>query len=141
MNQRGRKPPGGRVIVGKFGARPQPPAELTPRQAEIWREVVATEPADFFATATLRGLLADYCRRREAGENVSAIINTFQPEWLKSAEGVKRYKSLLDMRDLEVRGAVQIATKLRLTNQSRYGTRAAATAARDAPRLPRPWEL
>ena len=140
MRQRGRKSASAVVIPGGFGQNPAAPAELTPRQAEIWREVTASEALGFFATAALRGLLADYCSRREAAEHISAIINEFKTEWLKSNEGVQRYKQLLQMRDLEVRGVAALATKLRLTNQSRYTTQSAATAARNAPRGPRPWE-
>jgi len=141
MVQRGRKPAASAVVVaGRFGERPQPPAELTPRQAEIWREVVASEDAGFFRTGALRGLLAVYCQRRDASEGISAVINTFNPQWLTTGEGIKRYKRLLSMRDLECRGASSLATKLRLTNQSRYMPRAAASAARNAPIGPLPWQ-
>ena len=128
------------VVRGRFGERPEPPAELTDEQAAIWREIVASEPANFFGTAALRSLLADYCRHRAAGEMVSSVINTFKPEWLKANEGAKRYHALLKMRDLETRGAISAATKLRLTNQARYTPMAAATASRNAMRGPRPWE-
>lgn len=129
------------VIEGQFGTRPEPLADLTPRQSEIWRETTASEPADFFGTAALRSLLADYCRHREAAENVSRIIDSFQPEWLKNADGAKRYHALLKMRDLETRAASGIATKLRLTNQSRYTPQAAATAARNVAKGARPWDI
>jgi hypothetical protein len=129
------------VIVGSFGTRPEPPEELTDRQSEIWRETVSSEPPDFFNTAALRALLMDYCRHRESAENVSSIINSFQAEWLKSQDGAKRYQALLRMRDMETRAAAQIATKLRLTNQSRYTPQAAATAAKNTGRGQRPWEI
>lgn len=129
------------VVSGNFGQRPEPPDDLTTRQGEIWRETVASEPLDFFNTAALRGLLMDYCRHREAAENVSNVINTFQAEWLKNSEGAKRYHSLLKMRDLETRAACSMATKLRLTNQSRYNALSAATAARNAAKGPRPWDV
>lgn len=142
MGARGRKSAAAEavVITGAFGLRPEPPEDLTDRQAGIWRETVSSEPADFFNTAALRALLMDYCRHRESAENVSKIINSFQPEWLKSQDGSKRYQALLRMRDMETRAAAQIATKLRLTNQSRYTPQAAATAARNVGRGPRPWE-
>lgn len=141
MLKRGRKSEADQsvVIAGSFGKRPEAPEELNPRQAEIWRETVASEHSDFFSTAALRGLLKDYCRHREAAENVSNVINTFQPEWLKSEEGAKRYHTLLKMRDLETRAAAGLATKLRLTNQARYTPLSAATAAKHASKA-RPWE-
>lgn len=129
------------IIVGEFGKRPEPPDYLTERQAEIWRETVASEPADFFNTSTLRSLLADFCRHRQAADDVSAIIDTFKPEWLKNGEGVKRYQILLRIRETETRGAVTMARQLRLTNQSRYTPEKAATAGRNAARGPKPWEV
>jgi hypothetical protein len=143
MRQHGRKSPAAQatVIVGEFGKRPEPPAELTARQAEIWRETAASEPVEFFATAAQRGLLADYCRHREAAENVSAVIDRFNPEWLKNSEGVKQYQALSRIREVETRAAMSMARSLRLTNQSRYGHRAAHTAAANAAKGPRPWEV
>lgn len=143
MAQRGRRSAASdaTVVVGSFGKRPDPPEDLTERQAEIWRATVASEASDFFDTAALRGLLADYCRHRDAAENVSVVINTFQPEWLKSAEGAKRYHGLLKMRDLETRAAAGMATKLRLTNQARYTPQAAATANRSAAKGAKPWDV
>jgi hypothetical protein len=141
--QRGRRPAAAKAVVihGGFGTRPEPPEDLTEKQAAIWRLIVSSEDANFFNTGALRGLLADYCRRRDAAEGVSQIINTFKPEWLKNSEGAKRYKDLLQMRDMEVRGATSLATKLRLTNQSRYNAITAATVARNAPKGPKPWEV
>lgn len=129
------------VVVGEFGKRPEPPDYLTERQAEIWRETAASEPIDFFNTAALRGLLADYCRHRQAAEDVSVIIDSFKPEWLKNGEGVKRYQALLKIRESETRAAKDMARALRLTNQSRYTPMAAATAARNAAKGPKPWEV
>lgn len=142
MRQRGRKRPGAVVIEGGFARRPEPPEDLTERQAAIWRDVTSSEALEFFATGATRGLLADYCRRREAAEGISQIINSFRLEWLKTGEGVLRYKQLLQMRDLEIRGATSLATKLRLSNQSRYTTlRAATTARAELAKVAKPWEL
>lgn len=142
MGARGRKSAAESAVVirGAFGTRPEPPEGLTDRQAEIWRETVSSEHAEFFNTAALRALLADYCCHRESAESVSQIINSFQAEWLKNLEGAKRYHGLLKMRDLETRAAAQIATKLRLTNQARYTPQAAATAVKHAARGLMPWE-
>lgn len=129
------------VVEGKFGQRPDAPAELTAEQAAIWRETVASEAAEFFATAALRSMLADYCRHRASAAVVSEIIDTFKPDWLKAAEGAKRYYGLLKMREAETRAAASLATKLRLTNQSRYTPQAAATAIKHAARGLKPWEL
>lgn len=127
-------------MAGNFGSRPDPLQELTAEQAAIWRETVASEAADFFGTAALRSMLADYCRHRASAAVVSEVIDTFKPEWLKAAEGAKRYYGLLKMREAETRAAASLATKLRLTNQSRYTPQAAATASKNATKGYKPWE-
>jgi hypothetical protein len=128
------------VVAGTFGKRPDPPAELSDDESEIWRVTVSSEASDFFGTAALKGMLKDYCRHRASADKVSEIINVFQAEWLKNADGAKRYHALLRMRDLETRAAADKATKLRLTNQSRYTPQAASTASRSASRGLKPWE-
>lgn len=144
MGQRGRKSSAAAevsVVSGNFGKRPEPPAELSDAEAAIWRETVASEAADFFGTAALRGMLSDYCRHRASADKVSEVINVFRAEWLKNADGAKRYHGLLKMRDLETRAAADKATKLRLTNQSRYTPQAASTASRGTAKGMKPWEM
>lgn len=143
MAKRGRKSSAelGVVIDGGFNERPQPPFGLSARQSEIWKEVAASEKPDFFRTAALRALLTDYCALRESIEDICGVLNSFDPEWLKSENGVKRYKVLTDIREKEVRAAASLATKMRLTNQARYTPQAAATAANNMPRAARPWDI
>jgi hypothetical protein len=143
MIQRGRKSASAQAVVvieGGFLQRPEPPEELTPTQAGIWREIVSGEPTDFFSTAATRTLLRNLCRHTDAGNQVSDIINSFQAEWLKNAEGAKRYQLLLRMREMETRAAASMATKLRLTNQSRYQTTTAARAGNRAAKGAMPWD-
>ena len=142
MATRGRKSAAAlSVVEGNFGSRPEPLAELTDEQSATWRATVSSEAADFFGTAALRSMLADYCRHRASAAVVSEVIDTFKPDWLKAAEGAKRYYGLLKMREAETRAAASLATKLRLTNQSRYTPQAAATASKHAARGLKPWEL
>jgi len=127
------------VVVGGFGARPEPFAHLTDGQAAIWREVTSSEAASFFNTAALLSLLGDYCRHREAADDLSATIDGFDKAFLINVEHAKHLKILLDMRDKETQAAARTATKLRLTNQSRYTPQAAATASRSAS-ASAPWD-
>jgi hypothetical protein len=130
------------VITGAFGSgRPPPPIELTDRQAQIWREVVETEPVDLFATAATRALLVDYCRARETAETYAALIESFDPTWLKTEDGLTRFRSACYGRAVETRAVITLATKLRLTNQSRYQKDAGSLTTRKAASSgQRPWE-
>ena len=142
-NKQGRKSAaelGVTVIGGGLPERPKAPGGLNGPQMDIWNEIVRTEPAGFFNTEALRGLLADLCRRRHAEDVLSEQINDFDPEWLKNDAGVKRFDSLLKMRDRESSAHTRLATKLRLTNQARYTPQRAGTTTNNAPRAADPWE-
>lgn len=142
-NTRGRKSAaelGVTVIGGGLPERPKAPGGLNSAQMDIWNEIVRTEPAGFFNTEALRGLLTDLCRRRHAEDVLSEQINDFDPEWLKDDAGAKRFDSLLKMRDRESSAHTRLATKLRLTNQARYTPQRAATDNRNTSRVAKPWE-
>jgi hypothetical protein len=129
------------VVKVEFNQKAEPPSEMTESQAQIWRDVVASEPTDYFCTAALRAILLDYCQHRDSAADVSAIISTSEPKWMKSDDGLRRYHTLLRMRDLETRAALSCATKLRLTNQARYTPQAASTASRNRKTSKKPWEV
>ena len=101
-----------------------PPEGLTEEQAQVWRTVVESRSADFFSEDAAP-LLEEYCRVvvmcRLLAAQVEAAVAGGDPAELKA---------VLGMRDKESRRMTSIATKLRLTNQSRYTPQAAATAAK-----------
>ena len=129
------------VIDGGFSGhkRPDPPDDLTEAQASIWRKIVSGEPPNFFASQTTRDLLKHLCCHGDTIDQITKTINSFRTEWLRSTEGAKMYEKYLGMRSNETRAFSLIATRLRLTNQSRYTPKAAATAERNAMKV-RPWE-
>ena len=143
MIQRGRPRkdnPAKLVVVPEFGAKPEPPDDMPPEAVAIWRTVVDSEPREFLSTGAQRDLLKDYCRHRATADKVSGIIDLFEADWLKSKDGVKRYSDLCKVRDAEGRAAADKATKLRLTNQSRWQPSTAATRANNAPKGKMPWD-
>ena len=129
------------VVVGQIDGRPVPPKDLTKFQADVWQRTVGAEPLDQFRTAALQQLLKEYCRHCEAADVLEREIAKTQPEWLTDDDGLKRYDKLLAMRDRETKAIGDKATKLRLTNQSRYTPQAAATAAKSTGRALKPWEM
>lgn len=126
---------------GKSATRLAPPSDMTARQQEIWREIVASEPVEFFDTAVNALLLKDLCRHRERVEIVSRIIDEFEHEWIKTEAGLKRWNRMVRAVADEQRQVVACMRTLRLTNQSRYTPHGAATAARHEPKSTKyPWE-
>jgi len=142
VKQRGRKSDRFNVIEGDFaGTRPEPPDDLTPRQRELWTVVANDEPITHFSTAATKQLLRDYCFHREWVERISGQMAEFPPDGLKSEKGRKLFRDLSKTLDMHTRGAASLATKLRLTNQSRYTPMAAATASRNTLKGQKPWEI
>jgi hypothetical protein len=108
-------------------------------QKKIWRDSIAGEPADFFVTAATQALLTNYCRHLHAANEFSDLIDDFPPEVLETAMGMRRYEWLSRMRQRETKAAMELATKLRLTNQSRWQPSTAAIKA-STEAGPSPWD-
>ncbi len=140
MGDRGPKSSESIVIVAReFGVRPKAPGSLTAVQRQIWEDTVSSEPAGYFKTAAVRAILADYCRHVETAILLSREIEACDPAWLKLEDGLSRFDKLLALRARETRAVADSATKLRITNQSRYNPQTAATAAKRAGHQP-PWD-
>lgn len=113
---------------------PPAPDGLTQDQAEIWNRLAISKPAQHFAADDLP-LLAELCRAYDASDKLAARIDKHIET--SSAEGLQ---TLMGLRDKESRRAVALATKLRLTAQSRYDKGVAAALSKQANRGPGPWE-
>jgi phage terminase small subunit len=120
MNQRGRKSADA-LTVTKFAGvtsvqRPDAPYDLTDEQASVWRRVVNALPADWFGPETW-GELTSYCRHEVASQRVAQLIG--QVEQAESFD-VEEYDRLLKMQERESRAKSSLATRLRLTPQTKY---------------------
>lgn len=139
MTKRGRRSAASLSVVQTLpGQRPEPPRELTREQKAIWRAVVQTKPADWF-TDDSHPLLVAYCRHITTARDLGATIDGFDLALLAEDEHLKRYDRLLAMRERETRAITALARSMRLTQQARYDTKSANTAAKSAP-ASRPWE-
>jgi phage terminase small subunit len=145
MKQRGRQSRVAselQVIAGSFGAtRPDPPDHLTKRSKEIWQAVVQDEAPTHFSTAATRDLLKDYCHAREWVEILQTKMTEFPPDDIATVKGRNALEELRKTLSGFMRDAVTLATKLRITNQSRYTPRAAQSASANTLKGIKPWEL
>ena len=129
--------------------RPPPPKELTAEQAAEWQAIVGRLPREWIARE-VQPLLVAYLQHWSTCRFLSKQIDAFNPDWIADPGGFERYSSWLALRARETKAMADLATKLRLTNQSRYMP---STAARQAQREPfgyigsngepvaqRPWE-
>jgi hypothetical protein len=141
MGVRGPKSAASLAVVRSLAdARPAAPASLTEPQGDTWRAIVNRMPADWFRVET-HGLLAAYCQHASAAVAMAGMIDSFQPEWWRDDDGLKRFDKLLAMRERETKAMASIATKLRMTPQARYTPHGAATAAKKPGGARAPWEI
>lgn len=129
------------VIDGDFAGlrRADAPEDLTKSQKVIWKRIVDSEPPDFFSSAATQMMLKAAVCHLDTANGLTETINKFKREWIRSQNGSKMYDRLLKMRADESKAYGLLATKLRLTNQSRYTPQRAATTGREHSKL-RPWE-
>ncbi len=138
MEGRGRKSSASLTVVpAGIPARVEPPQGFTDKQAELWREIVSGKPVEWF-TADNAPLLAEYIRAVDMGNRLAFAIEAAMAGEVEEGPSLK---DLLKMRDTEAKRATSIATKLRLTQQSRYTPQAAATADRKASSGSKPWQF
>jgi hypothetical protein len=138
MGQRGRQSSASLSIVAgtEIDGRPRAPDDLTEFQRDIWRRTVTNESADVFRTAALQQLLKEYCRHVETAHCLTQQIDRAM---VATNMSLNELDTLLRMRDRETKALADKATKLRLTNQSRYTPGAAATASKKASEK-KPWQ-
>ena len=129
------------VVVSIPGQRLEPPDALTEGQKTTWRAVVATKPPEWFAADSAPVLVA-YCKAVESHAHLSLQVETYQRRKRLSGNAMRAYSFMLKAQEQQAKLIATLATKLRLTPQSRYTPQSAATASRktsDAQK--KPWEF
>lgn len=142
MATRGRKSAASKEVSAAHlpGQRPAPPRDLTKFQSDEWRAVVARMPADWFTRET-HGLLVQYVRHVENAAKLATAIDAFPASHLLTEDGAERFDKLTKMAEREGRAMSSLATRMRLTQQSRYKAETAATASKNAgTAAKKPWE-
>ena len=135
------------------GQRPPPPPELNEAEAAIWAGIVASLPESWFRPDT-RVLLKELCRHVHHADDLSCDIDALRAEvravTVGSFEDGARSSALdrttaalhttMRLHALQSERIGNLATKLRMTNQSRYAANKVLDRARSGPVGPRPWE-
>jgi phage terminase small subunit len=136
MGSRGRKSPAALTVVpiGFDTRRPDPPEGLSKAGAAIWRAVIGDLPGGWVTPAN-EAMLTAYCWHIDTGRRLSSMIDALD----FAVTDIRQLGRLLEMRARETAASASMATKLRLTPQSRIGPRTAARRA-DGPTGSRPWE-
>ncbi|HEY1723970.1 MAG TPA: hypothetical protein VGF89_01000 [Steroidobacteraceae bacterium] len=114
----------------------KPPDELTEEQGKIWTEIVQSKPDDWFGRDS-HALLVNYCiaviRRRAITREIERKMGLKRPN-------VGQLEKLHEMERRQIATISSLSTKMRLSQQSKYGPRAADTASKHYPGVQKPWE-
>jgi hypothetical protein len=131
---------------------PEPPPELEPVEADIWRSITAKLPGDWFAPETVP-MLKELCRhirhandlavdlslaryaiqalRDDPKAGAAGIPYTLAERLAMISEASKSMERLLRTHGYQSERIGNLATKLRLTNQAKVPAASAARKARD----------
>jgi hypothetical protein len=123
------------VPIGIDTRRPEPPAKLNANEAATWHAIVRDLPGGW-VTPAQEPLLSAYCWHIETGTRLSNMIDATD---FASAD-LRRLGRLLQMRYRETAAVASLATKMRLTSQSRMHPRTAGRRSQGQPPGPRPWD-
>jgi len=145
MAQRGRKSAAQIAVAAQVApvvstSRLAPSAHLSDAEQLVWCRMVNDHPASAFMESH-RDLLDLYCQHIVSAQILDDELKAFDREWLRDAEGLKRYDTLLKMREREVRSASSLATRLRITRQATTDPKTVGRANANMGRSRKPWEL
>jgi len=121
------------------GQRPEPPVDLSPRAADEWRAVVARMPFDWF-TRENQALLVSYCANVCQLSLVRERLADFDVRSLRDNDGLVSFEKLSRIADMHVKTLANLATRMRMTQQSRYRADKAITAVNSAGTGRKPWD-
>ena len=117
--------------------RPDPPKHLGEDAVKVWRAVVNSLPADWFSPGT-QPLLEAFCGLTISQRCTLKALRRIEDE---DSDFQRESWEKLQRQLGEVSGRIAtLATRMRLTPQSRYGARSADTAARSVGDVEKPWE-
>lgn len=121
MGSRGRRSSAELTVISSQGIeamrRPDPPAELSDEQAEEWRSIVNSLPADWFLRGGLP-TLSQYCREIVAGRRVAQLIKRHESG---DELSVREYCALLRQQNNQSNIIQALARSMRLTPRSIRG--------------------
>jgi phage terminase small subunit len=119
-------------------ARLDPPPQLGARAAAEWQAITSGLGAAWFPREC-HALLTAYCTIKTQLDDVHEALAAFGPSLPEDEQRFVRYKETTELRGKLVRSLSSLATKLRLTPQSRVHRYVAGTQAHRRADRPAPW--
>lgn len=137
--QRGRESAAALSVVSELkDARQPPPDDLSSAEQDLWRRIMRTKPPKWWDEGSLP-LLREYCQLDTRLKLLQVEIGQIDAAALQEEDGLERLNKLTRIKDRDLARAIQLAMKMRLTQQARYdASKAAVASKKTAPR--RPWD-
>ena len=124
------------VVPAKPATVLAPPSSFSARQKELWKEIVLARPASWFDGSN-SSLLVGYVKAIASHETLAVRSDAIEATLTDT--DLKLLNRVHGMIERQAKLIQTFATKLRLTQQSRYTPAAAATAASKVSST-RPWD-
>lgn len=138
MQQRGRKSISSLEVITPLPTRMlEPPSDLNAEEASVWARTAATKPLDWWDAGSAP-LLAQFSRAKVQSDKIAALMNASMAILSTDPEELGRYDKLQKVQNRLSSELANLATKMRLTQQSRYNAKSGDTASRRASGA-RPW--
>lgn len=119
--------------------RPEPPQALGEAEADVWKSVVGSMPADWFGPET-HPILVDYCRHAVRAELLAEALEERDEFTFKHDSKLDRYAKLVKLADTETRAMLSCARSMRITQQAQYDAAKASRKAKRESGGSKPWE-
>jgi hypothetical protein len=139
MGTRGRKSAADLAVVHGILQRPAAPDELTSEQATEWQAVVSRMPVDWFPRE-IWPLLCAYCRHVTNSRHIAGLIEDAHKGDLSDRKALMQFNRLLGMQERQSSTLAGLATRMRLTQQSRYTPHSAASRTKGSTSAKKLWE-
>ncbi len=139
MAPRGRKSMSALMIDGSTAViqRPDAPYTLTDAEADEWRAIVNSMPADYFARSHYP-VLSQLCRHIAASNRVAQLIEQCCAKKRGKTFNIDEFNLLNVMQNRESGVIYRLARSMRLTHQALY--RAESTKPRPVGMMKAPWD-
>ncbi len=139
MNKAGRKSAASLSIVSEVNGitRIQAPSYLDAKVKSVWVEIVNAKPADWFGREHM-AMLEALCRHIVQAQAISSMIDSFDIEWAKEDDGLKRLEKLQKMHRVQSQAIDTLMRSMRLTHQAIYRADKAPTVIGGSKK--KPWE-
>lgn len=122
------------IAIGRLSA----PIHLNDKVKSVWIKIVNSKPATWFGPEHA-DMLEALCRHTVQAQEISTMIDNFEPSWASDYEGLKHLEKLHKLYALNTDKINQFMRAMRLTHQSVY--RADKAPVIDGGEKVKPWDM